>query len=264
LSAVANFHEPGFDLQQPFAAAIVIATIMRPSLGAALRSIFAQSFSGRTQIVIGIDKVVGDRAILADALKERPPHQAVTVIDLGYSTALPNGGLHPDPWGGALMTILSYAANSRYVAYLDDDNWLGPRHLETLLAAIDGKEWAFSLRWYVDGETRQPLCIDEWESVGPGRGVYAESFGGFVDNSCLMIDKLACEPALRLWSVPYPRQGGKHAPADRSFFDGIRRRPFAGSGEATSFYAIQPSDTNHASRMALIRERVALAAANPR
>jgi hypothetical protein len=259
LSAVSTYCEDGFSLQAPFDAAIVIATIMRPSLADALRSIFSQSFRGRTQIVIGIDKVVGDRGVLDAALKERPPHQAVTVLDLGYSTARPNGGLHPDPWGGALLTILSYAANSRYVAYLDDDNWLAPRHIETLLTAIAGKDWAFSLRWYVDDATRQRLCVDEWESVGPDRGVYAESFGGFVDNSCLMIHKLACEPALRLWSVPFRLPNGAFAPADRSFFEELRRRPYGATGEATSFYAIQPSDANHADRMILIRERMASA-----
>jgi hypothetical protein len=233
LSTVSNFHDDGFSLQAPFDAAVVIATIMRPSLAEALRSIFRQSFRGRTQIVVGIDKVVGDRGLLDEVLAERPPHQAVTVLDLGYSTARANGGLHPDPWGGALLTILSYVANSRYVAYLDDDNWLGPRHVETLLAAIQGKDWAFSLRWYVEEHTRRPLCIDEWESLGPGRGVYAESFGGFVDNSCLMIDKLNCEAALRLWSVPFPLRDGGFAPADRSFFEELRRRPWASTGEAT-------------------------------
>lgn len=259
MNAVTTFCDDGFALQAPFDAAVVTATIMRPSLAEALRSIFRQSFRGRTQIVLGVDKEVSDRGFLAAVLRERPSHQAVTLLDLGYSTARPNGGLHPDPWGGALMTILSYAANSRYIAYLDDDNWFGARHIETLLAAIAGKDWAFSLRWYVDETTRRPLCIDEWESVGPARGVYAESFGGFVDNSCLMIDKLNCEPALRLWSVPFRLPGGAFAPADRSFFDALRRRPYGATGEATSFYAIQPNDTNHAARMTLIRERIASA-----
>jgi hypothetical protein len=38
-------------MQEPFDAAIVMSTIMRPSLAQALRSIFRQSFRGRTQIV---------------------------------------------------------------------------------------------------------------------------------------------------------------------------------------------------------------------
>jgi hypothetical protein len=257
VSTVGTFRDDGFSMQEPFDAAIVIATIMRPSLAPALRSIFRQSFRGRTQIVLGVDKVVGDRGFLDAVLQERPSHQAVTLLDLGYSTARPNGGLHPDPWGGALLTILSYVANSRNVAYLDDDNWLAPRHIETLLAAIQGKDWAFSLRWYAEDHTGRPLCIDEWESVGPDRGVYAVRFGGFVDNSCLMIDKLKCEPALRLWSRPFKLPEGGYAPADRSFFEDLRKRPYACTDEATSFYTLQASDFNHAERMALVRERLA-------
>ena len=85
-------------MQEPFDAALVVATIMRPSLAQALRSIFQQSFHGRTQIVLGVDKAVGDRGFLDAVLKGRPSHQALTLLDLGYSTARPNGGLHPDPW----------------------------------------------------------------------------------------------------------------------------------------------------------------------
>jgi hypothetical protein len=256
---VGTFREDGFSMQEPFDAAIVIATIMRPSLAQALRSIFQQSFRGRTQIVLSVDKVVGDRGLLDAVLQERPPHQAVTLLDFGYSTARRNGGLYPGRSGGALRTIMSYVANSRHVAYIDDDNWLAPRHIETLLAAIQGKEWAYSLRWYAEEHTGRTLCVDEWESVGPDRGVYAAGFGGFVDPSCIMIDKLACEPALRLWSVPFLLRDGTYAPADRSFFDEIRHRPHRCTGEATSFYTIQTSDPNHAERMALVRERLAAA-----
>ena len=54
MNTVGTFRDDGFSMQQPFDAAIVIATIMRPSLAPALRSIFRQSFRGRTQIVLGV------------------------------------------------------------------------------------------------------------------------------------------------------------------------------------------------------------------
>ena len=37
------------------------------------------------------------------------------MLDLGYSTPQRSGGTYPSYYGGALETILSYAANSRYV-----------------------------------------------------------------------------------------------------------------------------------------------------
>jgi len=46
--------------------------------------------------------------------------------------------------------MLVYAANSRYVGYLDDDNWIHEGYLARLRAAIEGRDWAYTLRWYVD------------------------------------------------------------------------------------------------------------------
>ena len=69
-----------------------------------------------------------------------------------------NGGLYPSHYGGALKTILSYAANARHVTYLDDDNWYAPDHVATMLAAISGNAWAFSLRQFVDADSGDILA----------------------------------------------------------------------------------------------------------
>ncbi len=231
-------------------------TILRPTLKEALLSVFAQRFSGRIHVVLGIDKAMGDRRVLDDVLALRPANLAVTVVDLGYSTAVRHGGLHRDDCGGALRTVMSYLANSRYLTYLDDDNWMHETHIESLRAVIDGHDWAYSLRHYVDDVTRRPLCIDQWESIGPGRGVQAHDFGGWVDPNCLMIDKERAEPVLRLWSVPFATPAGL-VPSDRTVFDILRRRPGICTNTATSYYTLQRSDVNFAPRMDLVRAHVA-------
>jgi len=129
-------------------------------------------------------------------------------------------------------------------------------HVSTLLATIGEHDWAFSLRWYVDDATRKPLCVDLWESVGPRAGVYAETFGGFVDPNCMFIDKVRCEPVLRHRSIPFVSAVGP-TPSDRGLFDQLRHRPWVCTGQPTSYYTIQPSDTNHESRMELIRRFLA-------
>ena len=134
------------DLQTPFDAGIVMATVVRDTFPQALRSVYAQSFAGRIQVLVGVDRWAGDRAMVTQLAAQAPSHVAVTVLDLGYSTSKRNGGLYPSHYGGALKTILSYAANSRHVFYLDDDNWYAPEHVATMLAAVEGKAWAFSLR----------------------------------------------------------------------------------------------------------------------
>jgi hypothetical protein len=220
-------------LQQPFDAAVVIQTILRPTLLQAARSVFAQDCRGRIQIVLGIDCRHGDPLLIDQIRAECPDHIALTVIDPGYSTSQRHGSLYPNHFGGALRTALSYLANSRLVAYLDDDNWWTPQHLSTMLAAIAGKSWAFSLRSLVDHRLDEVICRDEWESLGPGRGVYVAGFGGWVDTSCLMVDKLACHEALPAWCLSRYAHG---VGEDREVFERLKGLPFGATEQYTVFY----------------------------
>jgi hypothetical protein len=241
-------------VQEPFDAAVVIPTLCRPSLLVAAQSVFRQQGVGRLQVLIGIDVVEGDIGIIDEVLAARPGCHAVTVLHLGYSTSTRHGGVHRSVDGGALRTALTYCANSRYVAYLDDDNWVHETHIARLLAAIKDRDWAFTLRWLVDPDSRQPLAVDRWESVGPGRGVYARQLGGFVDPNCLMIDKLKCDRAIRCWASPLP--GDPLRPtADRHVFEMLRRQSAVGfTNAATTYYVMSATDDDSARRMSWIRE----------
>lgn len=251
-----HYAEPGFDLQRVFDAAVVMPSLLRPGIGAALRSVYGQAFSGTIQVLIGIDDPDADRSVLEPVLVERPPNCVVTVLDLGYCTSERRGGVHKDFAGGALRTILSYMANSRYVAYLDDDNWWHPDHLASLRAAIRGVDWAWSLRWFADVDSGEPLCIDEWESMGPDAGVFAKPFRGWVDPNCLMINKVACEPVLAGWSLPLTSDPDD-MPADRRIFRAlVNRYRSAGTGRATAYYRMGLHDRNYERRMAAIRRRL--------
>ena len=221
------------DLQKPFDVGIVTVTVVRPTLAQALRSVFAQQFDGRIQILVGIDRWQGERTLIDELRGACPSHVALSVLDLGYSTSQRNGGLYPSHYGGALKTILSYAANSRIVTYLDDDNWYGPNHLETMRAAMTGKAWAYSLRHFVDAESGEMLCPDTWESMGPHRGVYAKAQGGFVDTNCFFIDKLACNDVFPEWAMTRFAGG---TGGDRQVLEKLRGRPCGSNDAHTLFY----------------------------
>ncbi len=253
-------------LQQPFDAAVVIPTTCRPSLARAVRSVFRQTGLARVHLLIGVDVSRGDPAIIDELLAERPPSHAVTVLHLGYSTSVRHGGLYLSQDGGALRAMLTYAANSRYVAYLDDDNWIHESHLARLRAAIEGQDWAYTLRWYVDPATMEPLAIDRWESVGPGKGVFAPGYGGFVDPNSLMVDKLKCEAAIACWTTPMTGDA-RGRTADRTVFDRLRQSAAIGCTDTpTSYYLLNPSDPNALTRLAWLRrlrEIVGAAALDP-
>jgi len=240
------------DLRQtPFDFSVVIPSTLRNSLVAALQSVFDQDLPGRIQILVGIDFPIGDVEILEHACLKRPRNREVFAFWPGYSTSVRHGGLHPSWDGGVMRTVLSYLANSRHVAYLDDDNWWAPQHLSSLQAALAGCQWAWAKRWFVHPESRRPVCIDEWESVGPDLGIYAP-VGGFVDPSCLAIDKIACEAVLRWWSIPL-RDSGLAMDADRNVFR-ILRQYFRGrgTGRATAYYVLDRDEASHPQRLANI------------
>jgi hypothetical protein len=144
--AIGGLHPiAGKDPQAPADVAVVITTVLRPALLDALRSVFAQDLKGTIQILIGVDKAREPIEPLRALLKTRPRNVEALVLNPGYSTSKRHGGVHLAPDGGAMRTILSYLANSRLVAYLDDDNrWL-PNHLSSLVAAVGDFDWAYSL-----------------------------------------------------------------------------------------------------------------------
>ena len=185
--------------QKPFDIAMVISTTLQPTIKKTINSIFEQNYKGRIQVLVGIDKPLGNKDIIHELQNECPENISITVIDLGYSTSVRHGGLYNNRCGGALRTILTYAANSRYVTYFDDDNWFAPHHVSDLLNAIHGYDWAFTYRWFVDEKTSQIICEDKYFSAGPGKGFYKNSMDGFVDTNCLVIDKIRCHMILPLW-----------------------------------------------------------------
>ena len=190
-------------LQEPADFTVLIPTILRSTLVDALQSVFSQRFSGSIQIIIGIDASKQDTTLVEQICDSIPDRQSVLLFYPGYSTSCRHGGVHISRNDGSLRTILSYLANSRYVAYLDDDNWWSDDHLSTMHAQLSaGADWAYALRWFVHPGSRQPICHDEWESVGPGR--FRKWWGGWVDPNCLAIDKIACAGVLRDSMNPFP------------------------------------------------------------
>lgn len=237
-----------------FNAAVIITTIGRKNLLRAVRSVFAQKFSGSIQILIGFDiDLLGNKKNLMSTLEsECPPNIKITWIDVGYSTSARHGGVHTSFYGGSLRTSMSFLANSDYIIYLDDDDWLLDQHVATMLSTIGTNAWAFSYSYYADGNTSTPLCVDEIESVGVNCGLYAESFGGFVRPSGLTLRKTSTMHILHLWSTAMTIDGDGE---DRLVFDQLRKLPHAIIKIPTICASIDPLDGNHQIRKKFMQSR---------
>ena len=250
------FHGDGIvSPQQPFDFAVIIPTTLRPTLSTTLASVFEQRFVGTIQVLVGVD--TGGRGELArteELCRLVPERHSVLLFYPGYSTSRRHGGLNPSWDGGALRTLLSYLANSRYLAYLDDDNWWSDDHLTSMHSLLSaGAEWTYSLRWFVHPGSRRPICRDEWESVGPNRGYFRDG-GGWVDPNCLALDKIACEAVLRWWSIP-SRNTAMAMDADRNVFQLLRTEyRGVGTGQYSVFYALSEADPLHSRRLSVIGE----------
>lgn len=223
--------------------AVVLPTTLRPSLLRAARSVFAQKSVESLQLLVGLDVSNGDPVMLSQLRRECPAHVTLTVLDLGYSTSSRHGGFYPNHYSGALRTILSYAADAPHVAYLDDDDWWADDHLSSLLEMIRGRDWAFSYRWIVDRETGWPICRDEWDSVGPGRGINQARYGGFCCPSTIMLNKQTCHFVFPHWSLAaFPNGTGE----DRLVFDElIKSANWASSGRHSCFYEMSAEGQSH-------------------
>ncbi|MGV3653587.1 MAG: glycosyltransferase [Noviherbaspirillum sp.] len=234
--------------------AVVIVTTCRESLLRSVRSVFNQRFAGRIQILIGVDCDPHDRlnALLSMLVPECPAHITLSLVNLGYSTSRRHGGPHASHYGGSLRSALTLLADSEIVIYLDDDDWLKEDHCERILHAIDGKKWAFSYSIYADGNTGKGLCVDEIESVGVGKGIYAKDFGGFVRPSGLAINKIQLLHVVHLWSCsPFASGDGE----DRLVFEQLRNAPHGCTQAATVYCALDPKDAMHGVRLAFMRSR---------
>src|SRR5205814_8657034 len=136
-------------LQEPADFAVVMPTILRPTIADAIRSVFDQRFDGNVQILIGIDASTTDWSLVEGICRAVPDRHSVLLFYPGYSTSRRHGGVHATWDGGAMRVILSYLANSRYLAYLDDDNWWSDDHLSAMHRTLSaGAEWAWALPWY--------------------------------------------------------------------------------------------------------------------
>ena len=252
-----SFHSPSQSLQVPFDTAVVIPSVLRPSLADSLRSVFNQNFPGRIQVLVGLDRSgsasAPDLALIEQTCSDIPAHCAVQVLYPGYSTSVRHGGLSPARDGGTMRTVLTHLANACCVAYLDDDNTWAPDHLFRLRRALadNDADYAFSRRWFVHHETGRPVAIDEWESVGPDRGLFAQRMGGFIDPNTLMIDRERCRDAIVAWTTPLPGDP-KAMSADRMVFARLRSLRGVATNEATALYRLDPNDEMHPIRLRLM------------
>ena len=117
-------------------------------------------------------------------------------------------------YGHRVYAACSFLVNADVICYLDEDNFLEPNHIETVVKKLqEGNDWVYSLRNIHDKEGKF-LCEDNCESLGKWP-VYFNPEVHHIDTSCFAIRR---DIAVHIGHSWYGQWG-----ADRQFFGALKK-----------------------------------------
>lgn len=119
-----------------------------------------------------------------------------------------------DGWlGHRVYASCSFLVNADLICYLDEDNWIEPEHVSSLLDIIKtGRDWAFSLRKIYD-KNGNYLFEDNCESLGKWP-VYTNPNVYHIDTSSYIVKKEVATKVGHSWYKKWD--------ADRQFFANLK------------------------------------------
>lgn len=177
--------------------AVVTATTGRAELAKAIESVARQTYPCR-------------HYVFADGVDVEVP-AGVELCRLPVKTG--GNGL----MNAGIVAASAFLVQEDLICWLDDDNWLHPRHVETMVEAKGDKPYAWSLRQImnVDGSF---YCYDDFESIGP--------WGGFIDLNCYLMDRGIALQVAPLWY----RTTGELMVGDRFVYQCLKENNVEGAG----------------------------------
>ena len=173
---------------------VLTATTGRSDLLQCIKSVRAQTYRPIEHLVIvdGLDALCRARSVFAVNDGDQTLHNTddfqLVYVDLPKS-------IGKDRWNGhRIYAAGTYMADGDYVCFLDDDNYLEPDHIESLVRVIEKefRDWSFSLRYLINAEGKR-IGEDNCESLGKWPSVINPN-DYFVDVNCFMLPtKMAVE-----------------------------------------------------------------------
>jgi len=130
---------------------------------------------------------------------------------------------------GGIVAASAFLVQEDYICWLDDDNWIEPDHIETLLKAVEGKGYAHSLRKLVE-DSGDFFDFDDFESLG--------KHSGFIDLNCYLMDRSLATQIAPLWY----KTTGDLMVGDRFVYEALKQNNLVGgeTGKYTVNYRLNP------------------------
>ncbi len=173
-----------------FRVSIITSTIGSPHLPQTIASVQEQTYPFVEHAIVADGPECRER--VRACLPDKPRHP-VYLLELPFNVG--GGGY----CGHRSYAALSFLVGGHYIGYLDDDNWLEPDHIASLMAKItsEGLAWAYSLRKIVD---RQGAFIanDDCESLGLWPTWYDANVH-HVDGNCYLFRRDLAVTTSTIW-----------------------------------------------------------------
>lgn len=183
-------------------ATVIIPTTGSKTLDQAIASVESQMYpSVKCWVIIDGPEYV------APSLAITQNHPNVSVMAVPENTGA-NGF-----YGHRIYAASSFLINTDYVLFLDQDNWMQPEHVATLIDNCERKnlDWSYSLRSIYDRDGNY-LLDDNCESLGQWP-IFLSEQHHLVDTSCYCVRR---ETITRVGGAWYAGWGG-----DRQFYQTI-------------------------------------------
>ena len=251
LVAAAAAAEPGRRLPHQRGAAgvvtVVTASLGREELARCIASVQQQSYAGAIQHLVLADGAAAAAAVLrlAEPLGLLPSPETLAgaaprarwldVLLLPYNTG---------DDGGRIYAAAPTLTRGEFVQNLDDDNYLDPEHVASLVAQVeaDDLDWAYSLR--AISLLGQPITLDRFESLGMLHAVWdwdgtaqftAARSQHHIDTSCYFLRRSVAIAMSPFWNC-LPRHN------DRCYLEQARRAwpRFGSTRQHTLYYNVSP------------------------
>lgn len=214
-----------------------LVTVITPTTGSsclaeAIASVQNQNFEDVMHLIVvdGAEYEQEVRKITAAF----DPHK-LRVVTLPFNTG--RNGMN----GHRIYAAFPFLINSEYVFFLDEDNWLDPNHISSIVSSIQANslDWAFSFRKIYTQEGDY-VCADHCESIGDYPAYSGKR--GLVDTNCYGFTRNALVKASSYWYHPLG--------ADRYFFQYLKKiaPKFQSTGLFTTNYRLsnkRPPDPDY-------------------
>ena len=134
-------------------------------------------------------------------------------------------------YGHRVYAAAGFLVNADVICYLDEDNWLEPNHVQTIVDKLEaGYDWVYSFR-NIHDKDGEFICEDNCESLGKWP-VYVNPSVFHIDTSTFGVRRSVALAVGHAW---YGQWG-----ADRQFFSALRKHfpNFEGTRQYTSNYRL--------------------------